>query len=120
MSASSSKGPKVLIYPPPTIEVYQVTDDELRRIEEATSNVDYRFSTMLAMVSAILSIVIALTQGEFGAMAEIAFKAAIGVLGIVAIVMGWKWWRGRSLTSRLMSGIRARRIEPDTSSDDQP
>lgn len=120
MSASSPKEPEVVIHRPPKIHIYLVTDDQLRRVEESASNVGNRFSVMLAAISAILSLAIAMIQGEFEKEVEIAFKAAIGVLGIVAIVMLCKWRHGRSLTSRLVSGIRVRQNNPNTSSEGAP
>lgn len=114
MSTPSSNEPKIVSYNIPQIEVYQVTDDELRRMEEAASNVGYEFATMLATISITVSLVIALTQGEFETDVEIAFKIAIGVSGLISIFMGVMWWRHRSSLSKLVSNIRSRRTEPDT------
>ena len=114
MSTPSSDEPKIVSYNIPRIEVYQVTDDELRRMEEAASNVGNEFATMLATVSVTVSLVTALTQGEFETDIEIAFKTAIGISTLISVCMGVKWYRHRSLVSKLMSNIRSRRTEPDT------
>ena len=114
MSTSSSDEPKIVAYNIPRIEVYQVTDDELRRMEEGASNAGTEFATMLAGVSITISLIIALTQGEFESDIEIFFKSAIGVAALTSGYMGVKWYRHRSSVSKLMSDIRSRRTEPDT------
>ena len=114
MPTTSSNEPKVVSYNIPTIEVYQVTDDELRRIEEGTSNVGNEFATMLTAISITVSLGIALIQGQFEADTEIVFQAAVVVTGVTSVYMDIRWFRHRSTVSRLVSDIRSRRTEPDT------
>ena len=114
MSTPLPGEPKIVSYNIPRIEVYQVADDELNRIEEAATNVGNEFATMLASISIMFSLLIALTQGTFETEVDILIKAAVAVSALVSLYMGIKWGRHRSSVSRILSHIRSRRTEPDT------
>ena len=114
MSTQSPREPQIVSYNIPRIEVYQVTDDELTRIEEAAAKVGNEFALMLTSISITVSLVIALTQGAFQTDVEVWMKAAVVVSGIVSIYAGVSWFRHRSAVSNVLSKIRSRRTEPGT------
>ena len=60
MSTPSPNEPKFVSHNIPRIEVYQVTDDELSRMEEAATNVGNEFAIMLAAISITISFFISL------------------------------------------------------------
>ena len=65
MSTPSPNEPKIVSHNIPIIEVYQVTDDELSRMEEAATNVGNEFAIMLAAISITITLLISLMQGKF-------------------------------------------------------
>ena len=105
---------KIVSHNIPIIEVYQVTDDELSRMEEAATNVGNEFAIMLAAISITISFLISLMQGKFEPDVEIFFKVAVVISALAAIIMGIQWYRHRSSVSKIFSKIRSRRTEPDT------
>ena len=114
MSTPSPNEPKFVSHNIPRIEVYQVTDDELSRMEEAATNVGNEFAIMLAAISITITLLISLMQGNFEPDVEIFFIAAVVISTSAAIIMGIQWYRHRSSVSKIISKIRSRRTEPDT------
>ena len=114
MSTPSPSTPKVVSHNIPRIEIYQVTDDELSRIEEVATKVGNEFAFMLTGISITVTLLIALTQGEFQKDIEVIMNASVGVSGLTSIYMGIKWFRSESSVSKILSLIRSRRTEPDT------
>lgn len=114
MSTPSSSSPKIVSHNIPQIEIYQVSDDELSRIEEVATKVGNEFAFMLTGVSISVTLLIALTQGEFQKDVEIIMKASLGISVLISIYMGIKWFRSESSVSKILSRIRSRRTEPDT------
>ena len=112
MSPQSPEEPQVVSYNIPRIEVYQVTDDELVRIEEAAAKVGNEFALMLTAISITTSLLIALSQGEFQRDFEVWMKAAAVVSGIVSVYAGTRWLLHRSAVSKVLAQIRSRRTEP--------
>ena len=112
MSEQSPREPKIVSYNIPSIETYQITGDELERLEEATSAVENTFAFMLAGISVSITILIALVQGEFPIKIEILMKSGLGVSMVVSLWAGVSWKRHGSALSRVLSKIRSRRDEP--------
>lgn len=114
MSAQSPGEPRVVAHAIPIIEVYQVTDDELTRIEGAATTVENASAFMFAGIAATISIGAALAQGTFPVSAEIWMKAALGVSIVVSVWAGFRWYYHESALSKVLSQIRSRRTEPGT------
>ena len=111
--------PEIVTHRIPRIEVYQVTDDELRRIEDASNQIAQDLSFALASGSSCIGIVVGLITGEFGSTAGAVLIAAAVILGAVAIGIGVRWGvrRHRGAASNVITQIRSRRIDPETPSD---
>ena len=114
MSTPSPNEPKIVSHNIPIIEVYQVTDDELSRMEEAATNVGNEFAIMLVAISITITLLISLMQGKFEPDVEIFFIVAVVISTLTAIIMGIQWYRHRSSVSKIISQIRSRRTEPNT------
>lgn len=106
--------PDIVTHTIPRIEVYQVTDDELKRIEEGSSQVAQDFAFMLAGFSLCIAFLIALVTGTFNATTGLTFRAAALVCGVSAIYTGWKWLRHRKTAPNVINSIRSRRVDPET------
>ena len=103
----------VITHTIPRIEVYQVTEDELQRIEDGTSQVAQDFAVMLTSISACIAFLIALGTGTFDATRGLSFRAAIGVFGVTAIYTGWKWLRHRKTAANVIKKIHSRKEDPE-------
>ena len=114
MSVSSSEPSRIVTYKIPKIEVYEVTGEELSRIEEAASHTGNEFAVFLAAISTNIGLVFSMLQGEFRPSVERFFEGAVVLIAIFSLYMGVRWYRHRSLVKRLMSKIRSRRTEPHT------
>ena len=117
MTDQNQNLPEIVTHRIPRIEVYQVTDDELRRIEEASNQVSQDLSFALACGPSCGGIVVSLLTGEFGDTAGTILTAAAIILGLAAAYTGVCWWRHRGAASNVIRQIRSRRIDPETSSD---
>ena len=109
--------PEIVTHRIPRIEVYQVTDDELRRIEDASNQIAQDLSFALACGSSCGGIVVGLFTGEFGDTAGTILTAAAIILGLAAAYTGVRWLRHRGAASNVIRQIRSRRIDPETPSD---
>lgn len=112
MSTFSSQTPQIVSYNIPKIEVYQVTDDELCRIEEASKSTSNTFSVFLSSISIFFSLLIALVKGEFQYNTEnIITYATIGFC-VLALIMGISYFHRRSTLPNILKKIRKRKTEP--------
>lgn len=97
----------------PRIEVYQITDDELKRIEEGFNHTNQDFTFMLTSFSLAVALVIALLTGTFESTTELTFKAGIGVCIVTSMYTGWRWYSHRQTATTVISNIRSRRVDPE-------
>lgn len=102
----------VVTYKIPQIEIYQITDDELQRIEEGTKQVSQDYSLMLTCISICISLIVALVSGTFNPIIRLIFTVAVGVSLITAIYTGLKWIRHRKTAPNVFEKIRSRKEEP--------
>ena len=105
--------PDVVTYKIPRIEVYQVTDDELTRIEETAGQEGRDFAFMLTGFSVFISFVIALVTGDFGEITKQIFRLAAAISVLLAICAGWFWLRNRSNFQKVIGKIRGRKVDPE-------
>jgi len=112
----SSQGPdalEIVTHRIPRIEVYQVTDDELCRIEEGGSQVAQDLAFALAAASVAVSLAIALLTGTFTPRVGTILGISAGVLGVTALYTGIRWRRHRLAAPNVISNIRSRRVNPE-------
>lgn len=105
--------PEIVTHAIPHIEVYQVTDDELDRIEESSSQESQDFAFMLTSISLGIAFLIALMTATFEETIKLIFIAAVGVCAVSAVYTGLKWIRNRKKVSNVIDKIRSRRIDPE-------
>jgi hypothetical protein len=104
--------PDIVTYRIPRIEVYQVTDDELARIEEGSGRVAQDLSFALAAGSIFGTLVVALLTGTFKPSIGAALTIAALVFGLAAIYTGARWWRERERAPNVIAAIRRRKVDP--------
>jgi len=106
------EGPEIVTYRIPRIEVYQVADDELRRIEEGYGQVGQDLTFAVASLSSCIAFAIALATASFSDRLFITFLVLVIVSGLVALYTGIRWWGARRAAPTVIATIRSRRVEP--------
>jgi len=107
-----SEGPQIVTYRIPRIEVYQVTEDELSRIEEGYGQVGQDLTFAVASFSSCLAFSTALATASFSERLFLIFLVLVIVSGLGALYTGIRWWRVRKAAPRVIATIRSRRVEP--------
>jgi hypothetical protein len=114
------EGPQIVTYRIPRIEVYQVADDELRRIEEGYGRVGQDLTFAVTSLSFCIAFAIALATASFSDRLFIIFLVLVIVFGLVALYTGIRWWGARRAAPAVMATIRSRRVEPQVTGGNHP
>ena len=105
---------QVITYHIPRIEVYQVTEDELKRIEDGYGQVGQDFTFAVTSLSFCIAFAIALLTGSFSErLFVILLTLAIG-FAVVALYTGIRWFSARRAAPSVIATIRARKTEPES------
>ncbi len=112
MESPKRDSPEVVTYRIPIIEVYHVTDDELRRLEEGCSQVGQDLTFAIASLSLGVAFAIALMTGDFRQPVGGILLTLTVVCLVVALYTGIRWWRARGITPDVVAKIRSRKTEP--------
>lgn len=107
-----NRDPEVVTYRIPKIEVYQVTNDELRRIEDGCSHVGQDLTFAVASLSVFASFLVALLTAILTPTTQAIFISIEITSGVVGIYTGWRWWHARRAAPETIGKIRSRRTEP--------
>lgn len=113
MSVPPRDGPEIVTYKIPRIEVYEVTDDELSRIEEGYGQVEQDLTFATTFLSFGTAVLIALLTATFSEKLRILFIVVTCVCGVGFIYTGVRWWRKRNLLPNVIAKIRSRKTEPE-------
>ena len=113
MNGDPRDEPEIVTHRIPKIEVYQITEQELERIEEGIGSVSQDLTFAVASLSAGISFLIALLAGTLSQTVFITFTIIVIVCGVVFLYTGIKWWRTKRITPNVIARIRSRRIEPE-------
>ena len=117
--SSPREEPQVITYRIPRIEVYQVTDDELNRIEDAFSQVNQDLTFAVAGLSLSVAFSIALATASLSERLYSIFVSLVLISAAVALYTGVRWWRARRTAPAVIATIRSRRINPQDAQDNQ-
>jgi hypothetical protein len=113
MNNPAPSDPRIVTHNIPKIEVYQVTDDELRRIEDGCNLVAQDLTFAVAFLSAALTLGIALFSGTFSLETKLLFIVLMVLFLIVGFYTGFKWFRVRKKTPTVITEIRSRKVDPE-------
>ncbi len=113
MSFQDENRPKIVIHPPPEIEMYIVTEDELKRIEEQFGQTGQSFAWMLTGIGTGVSALAALATGSFDDIWKYVFVGIFAVCLAGSAYMFHGWRRHRRIAPRAIAEIRARRSDPE-------
>jgi hypothetical protein len=113
VSGERREEPEIVTYRIPRIEVYQVTDDELKRIEEGSSQTGQDLTFAIASFSIAISFAIALFTGTFSHPVSLVLTVALMFCGGFGLYTGFRWRRARARTPDAIAKIRSRKVEPD-------
>lgn len=111
MTTQDKSEPEIVTYKIPRIELYQVTDDELRRIEEGHGQVGQNLTFATASLSAFLSFVIALLTTNTSPVVKVIFIIIVIVSFLVCAYASYRWVRDRRRGPGVISSIRSRKTE---------
>ena len=104
--------PQIVTYRIPRIEVYQVTDDELRRIEDGFGQIGQDLTFAVASISCAITLAITLVTVRLSQQLFITFVSLIFIFAVVALYTGIRWLRARKAAPAVIATIRARKVEP--------
>jgi hypothetical protein len=104
--------PQIVTYRIPKIEVYQVTDDELRRIEEGYGQVGQDLTFAVASLSFCIACALALATASVTDRTFLILLVLVILFGLVFLYTGIRWWRARKAGPTVIATIRSRRVEP--------
>jgi hypothetical protein len=107
------QGPKIVFYHIPQIEVYDVTEDELRRIEDGYGQVSQDLTFAVASLTTCISFIIALVTAPLAPPVRLGFFVVVGLSGLCFIYTGSRWLRARRTTPNTIASIRSRRVAPE-------
>lgn len=113
MAAQKKQETEIVTYKIPRIEVYQVTDDELRRIEEGTGQIGEDLTFAVAALSFAIAFLITLATTPLTDLLKTIFIAVIIICTIVFFYTGARWWRVRTTASKAIASIRSRKDNPE-------
>ena len=114
------EGPQIVTYLIPRIEVYQVTDDELRRIEEGYGQVGQDLTFAVASLSFCIAFAVTLATASFPDRLFLIFLVLVIVSGLAALYTGIRWWGVRRAAPTVIATIRSRRVEPQVGGGNYP
>jgi hypothetical protein len=106
------KDTEIVTYRIPRIEVYQITDDELCRIEEGCGRVSQDFAFAMSFLSFGVAFFIALKTATFSETLRTIFVIIVTGCGIGFLYTGVRWWMQRRKMPDVMTKIRDRKTEP--------
>lgn len=112
--------PQIVTHRIPRIEVYQVTDDELKRIEDGAGQVSQDLTFAVAALSFCVAFAIALATAKFSDRLFNIFLLFVVVSALVAIYTGIRWWRARKAAPTVIATIRSRKVEPQVGQGNHP
>ena len=101
-------------YKLPPIEIYEVTDEQLERIEESCQTVGQDFAFALSSLSIFLSFAVALTSANPSGFARTSYLIVAGISAVVCLYTGSRWLRTRQRTPTTIEKIRSRKVDPQT------
>ena len=113
---AGNEGRQVFTYKIPKIETYEVTDDELERIEESCSSVGQDLTFAVASLSICLTLFAALLSAPFTRTAQTLFLVIVVVSAFVSVYTGVRWYRAQTATRGIIAKIRSRKVDPQPSS----
>lgn len=106
--------PKVITYRIPRIEVYQVSDDELRRIEDGFGQVGQDLTFAVASLSVCISFVITILSADLSERLFNIFLSLIIISVLVTLYLGNRWLRVKNVAPSVIATIRSRKVDPQS------
>jgi hypothetical protein len=105
------------IYRIPPMEVYQVSDQELKQIEETHGHVGQDLTFAIAFFSFGLAFLIALLTASLSDSQHLIFMNVVIICGVVSLYTGIRWWRARKKVPNVIANIRSRKPNPEVPSE---
>lgn len=106
--------PEIVVHNIPRIEVFQVADHELDRIEEYGKNLANEFAAMLSFGSICVTLLVSIAAGQFSGLATGLFFSGAGVSAVATLYLLVRWRRNRKRVADVIGSIRDRRTDPQS------
>ena len=103
---------EIVTYRIPRIEVYQVTHDELCRIEEGCGRVSQDFAFATNFLSFGIAFVIAILTAAYSERVRTIFITITLICAVGFLYTGVRWWMNRTRVPGVIASIRGRKTEP--------
>lgn len=103
---------RITTYKIPRIEVYEVTEDELARIEETHGQVGLDMNFMIAFGTLAASILLSLVTSSLVEMVRGLFWLGLVACGVLATFFGIRYWKTRNKVPDVLRKIRGRKEDP--------
>jgi VIT1/CCC1 family predicted Fe2+/Mn2+ transporter len=101
--------PRVVVHRIPQIEVYQVADFELARLQDVCGKPSLDQTLCISSASAALGLLPAVFMPGH----SLTFSLIAGVLVLGAFFFGYRAWRSDRRSQSMISSIRSRRVDPE-------
>ena len=101
-------------YKIPTIEIYEVTEDQLDLIDESCRSLSQDLSFSIASLSICASFVIALLSASPSATVQSVYVIVVVVTLLWSLYTGWRWLRLRRTSRSIIQKIRSRKMDPES------
>jgi hypothetical protein len=111
---------EIITYKIPRIEVYQITDDEICRIEEGCGHVSQDFGFATSFLSFGIAFFIALETATFSETLHSVFLIIVVMCGIGFLYTGARWLMQKGKVPEVIAKIRSRKTEPQVPPAAQP
>ena len=105
---------EVRTYKIPTIEIYEVTEDQLDLIDESCRSLSQDLSFAIASLSVCVSFAIALSSANPQATVRYVYIVVVVVSLAVSLYTGCRWLRRRRKSPEIIKKIRSRKMDPES------
>ena len=102
-------------YKIPTIEIYEVTEDQLDLIDKSCRSLSQDLSFAIASLSICASFVIALFSASPSATVRYVYVVVVVVSFGFSLYTGYRWLRLRRTSPEIIQKIRSRKMDPESS-----
>ena len=101
-------------YKIPTIEIYEVTEDQLDLIDESCRSLSQDLSFAIASLSICASFVVALFSANPSGTVRLVYIVVAVVSLAMSIYTGCRWLRLRKTSPGVIAKIRSRKMDPES------
>lgn len=111
---SSDETREFRTYKIPPLEIYEVTNDQLDRIEESCQSLSQDLTFAIASLSIFASFAIALASADPSGTVRFVFIVVAVVSLAMSVYTGCRWFRRKKTSPGIIAKIRSRKLDPES------